>query len=80
MTNFTVQTCSFIHASQIFENFTQMWDKFCENDPNCSWGDNNRSMITKNVIEEALMHEDIPEDFQRVLDSIDTNMYIDLEN
>jgi hypothetical protein len=44
------QTCEFVSATDVFENCPLAWDVFSNSDPDCTWGDNNRSMVTPDVI------------------------------
>ena len=71
------------------------WNLFCNSDPNCSWGDNNRTLITGDVIRGVLELLDLPEssekwtEEQRQVEKVFTrldllftlgDLYIDLEN
>lgn len=88
------KTCNFIEVSSIFrlnnalmKPCTLAWDVFVNSDPKCTWGDNNRSLVTPDVIIDALENSDFDENakdqveevLQR-LKSIEPNIYIDLEN
>lgn len=50
----TVETCTFVSASNVFDGLPLAWDLFANSDPDCTWGDNNRSMVTPDVIIDAL--------------------------
>jgi hypothetical protein len=90
-----IKTVEFVEASDIFRDCPQMWEVFLNSSPDCSWGDNNRSMVTKDVIIEALEKtvdresstqmddEASPKEIEEVflrLDSLPENMLIDMEN
>jgi hypothetical protein len=82
-----VKTCKFIEASTIFNGFPLAWDVFINSDPKCTWGDNNRSLVTPDVISDALQDADTDENQVKQVDSvvaklesIEINTYIDLEN
>lgn len=83
-----IKTCQYVEASEVFKGFGLAWDVFINSDPPCTWGDNNRSMVTKDVIVDALENSDLnvgPEARQveqvvKILDSLPPDMYVDLEN
>ena len=57
-----IVTTSFVEASDLFENCLEAWDVFCNSDPNCSWGDNNRTLINASYIGSVLEDYDVDED------------------
>lgn len=83
-----VKSCKFVEASSIFKNYGLAWDVFINSDPKCTWGDNNRSMVTPDVIIDALENSDLNvgnEESQvrfvvERLKNIEPNTYVDLEN
>jgi len=90
-----IQTCAFVAASEVFDECLLVWNLFCNSDPNCSWGDNNRTLITGDVIRGVLELLDLPEssekwtEEQRQVEKVFTrldllftlgDLYIDLEN
>lgn len=83
-----VKTCNFIEASEVFDGFGLAWDVFINSDPNCTWGDNNRSMVTPDVLIDAMENSDLNvgqeqrqvEQVVKILQSLPQNTYIDLEN
>lgn len=91
-----VESCRFVLASDVFKDCSDAWATFCDNDPDCSFGSNNRSMITVDVIrttlENFLFEDEDDVDYQpseeekqiklvfERLDSIEHDVYIDLEN
>lgn len=81
-----IKSCKFVEASQIFKDCQKAWDIFVEGEPNCTWGDNNRSLVTPDVILNFFDYTDCEEDeLQQVevvknrLGSLE-NTYVDLEN
>ena len=83
-----VKTCRYVEATEIFKGFGLAWDVFINGDPQCSWGDNNRSMVTPDVIIDALEQSDLNEGNEakqvqkviEILQSLPHDMYVDLEN
>jgi hypothetical protein len=83
-----IQTCKFVGASEIFDGLGLAWDVFINSDPDCTWGDNNRSMVTADVIVDALELSDIDEGEQERqvnavlerLKEIPQDVYVDLES
>jgi hypothetical protein len=90
-----INSCAFVVASEVFDECPLAWNLFCGSDPNCSWGDNNRTLITGNVIRGVLELLDLPEadeewteeqkQVEKVFIRLDLlfslgNLYIDLEN
>jgi hypothetical protein len=83
-----IKTCRYVEATEIFKGFGLAWDVFINSDPACTWGDNNRSMVTADVIINALEESDLnvgPEANQvkqvvKILDSLEPDVYVDLEN
>lgn len=50
-----IQTCEFVTVSDVFRGLPLAREAFIEsNHHSCSWGDNNRSLITPDVIIDAL--------------------------
>lgn len=82
------QTCQFIEATEVFEGQNLAWDAFVNSEPNCTWGDNNRSMVTPDVVIDALEDSgpDEGEEKKQVnvvlerLKNIPEGVYVDLEN
>jgi len=83
-----IKTCQFIEASEVFHGFGLAWDVFINSDPDCTWGDNNRSMVTADVIIDAMENSDTNvgneqqqvEQVVQILKSLPQDTYIDLEN
>lgn len=83
-----IKTCKYVEASEVFKNQDLAWDLFIESDPDCSWGDNNRTMVTADVIVDALENCDADEGDEekqvkkvvKILRSLPQDMYVDLEN
>lgn len=81
------QTCEFVSATDVFKNCPLAWDVFSNSDPDCTWGDNNRSMVTPDVIYTQL--DEIDEDQSDIVDQVNLvkrrlhdlgQTYIDLES
>ena len=79
-------TCEFVQASDVFKECHHAMEAFAESDPPCSWGENNRSLVTPEVIINALKEidaEDVQDEVDTVLErlkALPTDLYIDLEN
>lgn len=83
-----IKTCQYVEASEIFKGFGLAWGVFINSDPSCTWGDNNRSMVTPDVLIDALERSDLNVGSEQkqvgqviaTLLALSTDMYIDLEN
>lgn len=83
-----IKTCRYVEATEIFKGYGLAWDVFINSDPQCTWGDNNRSMVTAEVIIYALEESDLNvgneanqvEQVLKILDTIEPDVYVDLEN
>lgn len=83
-----VKSCKFVEGTAVFKNCGDAWDLFVNGNPSCTWGDNNRSMVTPDVISTFL--EDAETDTDSIEDQVKTvvkrlaglpdNVYVDLEN
>ena len=83
-----IKTCKFVEMSDLFAGCRDMWDVFCDTDPECSWGDNNRTLVTagfilghlENVIEDS--DDPLLKIFSNRCKSLPDglNTYVDLEN
>ena len=82
------QTCQFIEATEVFEGQNLAWELFLDSNPNCTWGDNNRSMVAPDVVIDALedSEPDAGDQENQVnlviekLKKIPEGVYVDLEN
>ena len=82
------QTCQFVSASEVFRGHALAWDLFVNSDPRCTWGENNRSMVTPDVIVDALEDSEPDEGKEgnqvaqviERLKNIPEGVYVDLEN
>lgn len=82
-----IKTCRYVGASEIFKGLDLAWEVFCNSDPDCTWGDNNRSLVTADVIIDAIEASDMNDKessqakkaFER-LDSLEDDIYVDLES
>jgi hypothetical protein len=83
-----IQTCKFVSASEIFEGLGLAWDVFINGDPDCTWGDNNRSLVTSDVIVDSLELTDLNEGNEERqvnlvlerLKEVPQDVYVDLES
>jgi hypothetical protein len=83
-----VLTCRFVEGSEVFRDCSFAWNLFVNSEPECSWGDNNRTLVMPDVIINALEGADVDDDEEvqkevdAVVDRLKTldYMYIDLEN
>jgi hypothetical protein len=82
-----IKTCRYVGASEIFKGLSLAWEVFCNSNADCTWGDNNRSMVTADVIINAIEKNDMTEaeaieveKAYKILDSLDPEVYVDLES
>lgn len=83
-----IQTCKFVSATELFKNQNLAWDAFINSDPNCTWGDNNRSLVTPDVIIDSLELTDFDagDEEKQInvvlerLKKVPEGVYVDLEN
>lgn len=54
-----IHTCQFVLSSDVFAGCQLAYDHFCEVVNDCSWGDNNRTMVAP----------------QRIIDELESNPY-----
>ena len=83
-----IKTCQYVEASEVFKGCDLAWNVFFNSNPQCSWGDNNRTMVTPDVIIDAMeesaenvgKEQKQVEKVVKILRSLPQDMYIDLEN
>lgn len=91
-----IKTTDFVEASELFKDCPRAWNLFTNSDPNCSWGDNNRTLINASYIESILsLDDDHLEHLQTEIDTVlnrikevngvlingeTDDFYVDLEN
>lgn len=84
-----IKTCRYVEASEIFKDCPLAWELFVDGDPGCSWGDNNRTMVTSDTISNVTdtflenideKHDDQIRIVNSRLDSLDADVFVDLEN
>jgi hypothetical protein len=82
-----VKSCKFVEATNVFKDCPLAWDLFVNADPSCTWGDNNRSMVTPDVIFNCLEEVDMDSKSEpqvelviKRLNDLQDNVYVDLEN
>lgn len=74
-------TAEFVEASEVFNGIPLAWEEFANSDPDCSWGNNNRTLVLPDVIIDALEESEEPQvavAMKRLSELGDT--YVDLEN
>lgn len=86
----TAQIVSFVNGTDLFYGNPKAWDAFVESDPDCSWGNNNRTLVSSTFMQTVLSEldaddddDDADEQIQKVLELVKTlpaDVYIDLEN
>jgi hypothetical protein len=89
-----VKSCQFVEATEVFKDCMKAYNIFCVSEPDCSWGDNNRTMVSRDVIVNAIesfsdvddeeddsnsTNEQVKKVFER-LNNLNVHTYIDLEN
>ena len=82
------QTCKYVDVNEIFKDYGLAWDVFVNSDPQCTWGDNNKSLVTPDVIIDALEESDLNvgneqrqvEMVVERLKSLESDVYVNLEN
>lgn len=77
-----IEKCLFVCSTEVFKDHDEVWNEFNESDPDCSWGNNNRTLVSRDFLLTAL--EDIDaegvEAVRDRLESLPAEVYIDLEN
>jgi len=85
------KTCEFYEASDLFEDCEFAWQRFTDSDPDCSWGNNNRTLVRAVLIYDALDRlitdeDDVNVELEmeavknRIKEQIGLDSYVDLEN
>ena len=89
-----VKTCLFVEGTEVFKDCPNALVVFFESNPDCSWGDNNRTLVSPDVIidsiesivdlsepdnDEKSLDSQVRTVFER-LDGLPENVYVDLEN
>lgn len=84
-----IQTVKYVNASDLFLECPAAWNTFSCSDPNCSWGDNKFTLVSrdfvKNHLKEQIEHglaEEPVEQTETVierLDAIADDVFINLE-
>jgi hypothetical protein len=82
-----VQTCEFVSSSEVFAELPLAKEIFANSEPDCTWGDTNRSLVTPDVISSVLEDADTetPAERKQVKEAIKRlyslgQTYIDLES
>ena len=50
-----IKTCSFVDASDLFEDCPDAWQQFMDSDPPVSWGDAHRTLVSPDFIERTFL-------------------------
>lgn len=84
-----IKNVDFVEMSDLFEGCQGAWMVFSNSDPNCSWGDNNRTFINASYIASIISgYEDDDEEIKKQIETVlkriaetsPTDFYVDLEN
>jgi len=80
-----VHQCSFVRASDVFENYPHAWAWVCNEDPPFTWGDNSHSMVSIDAILHYLENSGLTDDnrfeeFRQWCLAIGRQRYVDLES
>ena len=82
-----IKTCRYVEASEIFKGLSLAWEVFCNSNADCTWGDNNRTLVAADVIMNAIEQNDMTEaesieveKVYKILASIEPEVYVDLES
>lgn len=77
-----IEKCLFVCSTEVFKGHDEVWNEFNDSDPDCSWGNNNRTLVSRDFLLTAL--EDIDaegvETVRDRLERLPAEVYIDLEN
>ncbi len=77
-----IEHCVFVCASELFKGHNEAWTAFIESDPDCSFGSNNRSLVSRDFLLtgiEELEAKGVRSIITR-LERLPAEVYIDLEN
>lgn len=86
---FTVHTCKYIKASDLFKDCEYAFTAFADSSPDCSWGDNDKTMIPASLIKKSLdmmvgySDDQCDKEIETLMERLDwipSNVYIDLES
>ena len=83
-----VHKCQFVLEADLFKGLDDLWREFCESEPDFTWGDNNRSLVTAKSILDHLYNTAWTNEEQLELLRLRVekclpeggNTYVDLEN
>ncbi len=83
-----IKTCSYIDSSELFKDCEEAWYLFVDFSKDCSWGDNDLSLIAASLIGDTLDNSDpstkeeekqIKIIFKRI-DELGLDFFVNLEN
>lgn len=83
---FNPGTLKYVQSSDVFFGYSGVCEDFSNSEPDCTWGNNNFSLVTPQTIIDALEGLDEPTDEEGTevvierLKSIPEGVYVDLEN
>jgi hypothetical protein len=77
-----IEHCLFVCGSDVFKGQNEVWVALCESDPDCSFGNNNRSLVSRDFLLTALDGIDAKgvRSVRSRLERLPAEVYIDLEN
>jgi hypothetical protein len=78
-----IKTVNFVDATDVFDGCRTAWSLFLEAGPDCSFGNNNRTLVTADTIIDALHECDEHPEVDTVLERLNElgeDFYVDLEN
>lgn len=82
-----IETCRFIRLQMLFKGCDAAKDKFADSDPGFTWGDNNRSLVDRDSMIDAIVEitcdDDVEDELRTVIERLKrlpADVYIDLEN
>jgi hypothetical protein len=77
-----IEKCLYVCGTEVFKGHTEVWDAFVESSSDCSWGNNHRTLVSRDFLLTALELIDA-EGVETVLgrlESLPAEVYVDLEN
>ena len=81
----TIRTVQFVNASEVFQNHPSVWTAFYESDPGYTWGNNNHTLASRDMLISELRRLDADEvpgvdAMIDILSTLEIDTFIDLEN
>ena len=81
-----INTCRYVHASDLFKRLGTLWEEFGGSEPDFSWGDNNHTLVDPKAIMDHIdgsarfEHPRQVEALRRRVEKLSGDVYVDLEN